>query len=112
MARSDLLADLVRFGANGDVSRFRNVTEAIIAEERKKQHTVLADRLEVLLRRNGSNHNGVVKSVLPSRADDLLREIVPQKELDDLILPPDVDELCHEFISEHHRRELLNSCGW
>lgn len=46
MARADLLTSLVKFGVSGDNARFRKVAEAIIAEERAKQHTVLADTTE------------------------------------------------------------------
>jgi len=38
MARSDLLIALVKAGATGDKKGLRNATEAIIAEERAKQH--------------------------------------------------------------------------
>lgn len=50
MARNDLLIQLVRAGFQGDRATLRTVTEAIIDEERAKQHTVLADRLETILR--------------------------------------------------------------
>ena len=50
MARADLLTDLVKFGTTDDKARFRKVAEAIIAEERAKKHTVLADKLEEALR--------------------------------------------------------------
>lgn len=46
MARADLLTSLVKFGVSGDKARFRKVAETIIAEERAKQHTVLADTTE------------------------------------------------------------------
>ena len=45
MARSDLLVSLVRAGAAGDRREITTAVEAIIAEERAKQHNVLADRL-------------------------------------------------------------------
>ncbi len=45
MARSSLLLDLVRAGARGDQALFRKALEALVAEERAKQHHVLADRL-------------------------------------------------------------------
>ncbi len=49
MARADLLTSLVKFGISGDKSRVRRLTETIIAEERAKHHTVLAEKLEKLL---------------------------------------------------------------
>ncbi|MEY4808802.1 MAG: ATP-dependent zinc metalloprotease FtsH, partial [Cyanobacteriota bacterium] len=45
MARADLLIDIVRAGAEGNQELFRRALEALITEERSKQHQVLADRL-------------------------------------------------------------------
>ncbi|MCP3105478.1 hypothetical protein LZ198_42120 [Myxococcus sp. K15C18031901] len=53
MARADLLLDIVRAGAEGNQELFRKALEALIAEERAKQHNVLADQLAAHLR--GSN---------------------------------------------------------
>jgi len=65
MARADLLASLVKFGVNNDKVKFRQVVQAIIAEERSKQHNVLAEKLEGILRtpsieKNGSNGTQMV----------------------------------------------------
>jgi hypothetical protein len=43
MARADLVIDIVRAGAEGNQERFRRTLEALITEERSKQHHVLAD---------------------------------------------------------------------
>ena len=53
MARADLLLDLVRAGARGDRSLFRKSLEALVTEERAKQHHVLADRLAAHLNAGG-----------------------------------------------------------
>ena len=45
MARSDLLISLVKATSQGDLVTFRRTLEVIIAEERAKQHHILADRL-------------------------------------------------------------------
>jgi len=45
MARADLLLELVRAGGRGEQPLFRKALEALIAEERAKQHHILADRL-------------------------------------------------------------------
>lgn len=45
MPRADLLLELVRAGARGEQPLFRKALEALIAEERAKQHHILADRL-------------------------------------------------------------------
>jgi hypothetical protein len=38
MARADLLIDIVRAGAEGNQELFRRALEALITEERSKQH--------------------------------------------------------------------------
>ncbi|KAA2301460.1 AAA family ATPase, partial [Clostridioides difficile] len=50
MARSDLLINLVTAGSTGDTKLFQRTVEALIAEERGKQHHILAERLEESLK--------------------------------------------------------------
>ncbi|OIO67962.1 MAG: AAA family ATPase [Zetaproteobacteria bacterium CG12_big_fil_rev_8_21_14_0_65_54_13] len=113
MARADLLTSLVKFGVSGDKPRFRKVAEAIIAEERAKHHTVLADKLGKLLQYSESEQkpvgNGAPAQLSTHRIDNLLYEISPQKRLDDLILPDEVGQICRELVQEHHRADLLRS---
>jgi len=111
MARADLLTDLVRFGMTGDKSRFRKVVEAIIAEERAKKHTVLANALEDLLRAMPADRpapNGGT-AILEQKVSHLLHEVLPERSFDDLILPAEVREISQEVVQEHHRLELLRS---
>lgn len=110
MARSDLLISLVKAGKQSPDPRFRSTVEAIIAEERAKQHTSLADQLATALR------NGVTPSTpqLPSTSTvvgDLLYEISPERSIDDLVLPRLVRDECLLLLEEHHRGELLRSYG-
>lgn len=110
MARADLLTDLVRLGMTGDKAKFRKVVEAIIAEERAKKHTVLANKLEELLRSVPANKpvsNG--NAVLDQRVTNLLQEIMPERTFNDLILPKEVREISQEVVQEHHRVDLLRS---
>ena len=46
MARADLILDLIKNSYNGNKYQFKKVVEAMIAEERSKQHTLLADKLQ------------------------------------------------------------------
>ncbi|MCC6553915.1 MAG: AAA family ATPase [Polyangiaceae bacterium] len=111
MARSDLLLNLVRAGSHGDRTLFRRTVEAIAAEERAKQHHVLADRLVEHLAssvRADRPINGGVPA-FDDRVQGLLFELVPRKTLEDLILPPWVAGACAELVEEQHRRELLRS---
>ncbi len=57
MARGDLLISLVKAGVSGDRAAVRAVVESIIAEEKGKRHTILADRLTRAMQPNGSGMN-------------------------------------------------------
>lgn len=108
MARSDLLINLVQAATRGDQMLLKKTVEALVVEERAKQHHVLAERLAEYLKGNGSlafNSLGAVDG----RVQDLLFEITPNRKLQDLILPEVVQTVCQELIEEHHRRELLRS---
>jgi AAA+ superfamily predicted ATPase len=111
VARSDLLLNLVRAGSQGDRLSFRRTVEAIAAEERSKQHHVLADRLVEQLASNGRTDGPLSGSnpVLDERTQGLLFEVVPRRTLENLILPPTVSAACAEFVEEQHRRDLLRS---
>src|ERR1700679_1864351 len=93
MARSDLLVSLVKAGSSGDRRSFRSAAEAIIAEERSKQHAVLADRLTNAIQPNGNGNGNVMRGGLQAvapelhRGRDFISEVVPRRRLDDLILP-------------------------
>lgn len=110
MARADLLLDIVRAGTRGDQVLFRKALEALIAEERSKQHHVLADRLASHLQQNGSTGHG---PAVPTRrngpAYDLFFEVEPRRRLDDLFLPDVVTSACRELVEEHHRADLLRA---
>lgn len=44
MARADLLCELIKAGLRKDDMTFRRATQAICAEERTKQHEILANK--------------------------------------------------------------------
>ena len=110
MARADLLLDLVRAGARGDQVLFRKALESLIAEERAKQHHILADRLEAHLQISGTN---AFRPQGPNRLSglntDLFYEISPEKRLGDLLLPEVVNAAIRELIEEHNRADLLRA---
>lgn len=114
MARADLLCDIIKYGLNGDNVNFRKAAEAICAEERGKQHSILANRIEEMLRVSNrmpvkepphatiKNGNGEANFVI---------EKIPEKTLDSLLLPKTVVESCRELITEHMRVDILRSHG-
>ncbi|WP_442482171.1 AAA family ATPase [Aeoliella sp. SH292] len=117
MARADLLTDLVSYGMAGDHARFRRTVEALIAEENAKKHTVLAGRLGELLTipqidyPSVDSHVGAVNGnrVIDSKGSSFFFEKLPERKLDELILPADVNKVIREVIREHYRVDLLRS---
>ena len=108
MARSDLLVSLVRAGASGDSKELAIAVEAIIAEERAKQHNVLADRLARALRCNGRQAGYAVPESV-NRARSYVLEAMPRKRLDDLFLPDLCERACRDLIEEQRHAALLRS---
>jgi len=110
VARSDLLLTLVDAGLRGDSIVFRRAVEAVISEERQKQHNVLADRLSSRLA--NSNGNGNHRQLLPvatvAERPGVL-ELTPSRRLADLVLPPAVYRSSVELIEEHQREGLLRA---
>ena len=110
VARSDLLVSLVQAGASGDSKELATTVEAIIAEERAKQHNILADRLLRALRSHGrGRRTGYLAAEAGARARDYMLEAVPQKRLEDLVLPELCERACRQLIEEQQRASLLRS---
>ena len=107
MARSDLLLTLVKAGVQGDRNLFQRTVEAIIAEERGKQHNVLAEQLEAAVRNNG-RLPVVQPSVIPVQVS-LFHETPPVRTFKDLVLLSHVRQACQELVEEHNRADLLRS---
>jgi AAA+ superfamily predicted ATPase len=112
MARSDLLVNLVKSSASGDQRAFEKIVEAIIAEERAKQHNVLADRLTQAVRPNGGNARPLTRvSESVARHREFIAEIVPRRQLEDLVLPETVKRAACELIEEQQRADILRAHG-
>jgi ATPase family protein associated with various cellular activities (AAA) len=111
LARSDLLVSLAKAGSRSDPAGFRRALEAIVAEERAKQHHVLADRLAEYLTDPGSN--GYVKASPGSEeaVSQYVHVVQPERELDELVLSTFVRTELDGLIEEQHRRELLRAHG-
>lgn len=112
MARSDLLINLVKSSASGDKHGFQKAVEAIIAEERAKQHNILADRLTRAFQTNG----GISRAVTPvndstARSREFIAEITPKRQLEDLILSDTVKLAVEQLIEEQQRADLLRAHG-
>lgn len=111
MARADLLLALVQSGAGGDDLAFRRATEALIAEEKNKNHGVLASQLTAALSKRRAAPSNVTSMARNESTAGLLHEREPERRISDLVLPPDIRKAVHELVEEHHRRDLLRSHG-
>jgi SpoVK/Ycf46/Vps4 family AAA+-type ATPase len=114
MARADLLCDIIKYGLSSDSVNFRKAAETICAEERAKQHSVLANRIEEMLRIT----NRMPSKEIPSSSlrngngeGNLVIEKIPDRKLDDLFLPKTVFRNCNDLVGEHMRADILRSYG-
>lgn len=110
MARADIIVSIIKASVAGDSEAFRRAVEVLVAEERAKKHTVLADRLAGIL----NNHQAMHKRQAPinqNGARDLVFEVVPKKTIEELVLDDEVVSLYNELIEEHQRADILKSYG-
>ena len=110
MTRADLLIDLVEAERRGNRQRFRALVEAIIAEERAKQHHLVADRLAQLITTVGSP-DLLARDETSSAVNGLVLDVVPERRLESVQLKPIVRTAIEELIEEHRRVDLLRSYG-
>lgn len=110
MARADILLSIVKSAIGNDKLSLRKSIEALAADERAKNHRILADRLIELLSLQGDQSNKTVPFI-QNGTRDLVYEVIPEKRFSDLVLDQDVLEICQELVEEHHRADLLGSYG-
>lgn len=115
MARADLLCDLIKSGISGESLSFRKAAEAICAEERAKQHEILAKRIEDILKTSSShmrrNDPPSQSFSINGNGVNLFHEVVPERRLDQLFLSDIVRQSCNEIVEEQMRADLLRSYG-
>ena len=117
MARADLLKKLFSSFNNDDRELFIKTAHEIIADERKKNHSILADDLEMVL--NGAKKQyrssmPTMKTVVAQNTDKearLVEIVYPDKYLDDVILPQEKVLQLEEVIREFQNWDILISNG-
>lgn len=119
MANGKLLRQLIKSGVQGDPMGFRAASEAVIKEEREKNHHLLANDLERMLYgelatvRHGARKLHVVTS-LPTNKDNglaLLEERAVVREEKDIVLSDITQSALDEILMEHNRADVLRSFG-
>lgn len=118
MASGKILRQLVKAGAIGDTSAFRQASEAIIREERQKQHHLLANDLEQIL--YGGSHRPISTAtrglseripVDQERGLPLLSLRDPARGMEEVVLSEENQQVIEDILEQHHRADVLRSYG-
>lgn len=111
MARSELLRRLFLSYAHGDDASFHVAARALIAEERRQNHRVLAAELEhaLLSDRKPGAATPLPLRPIPKGRDErpLVRVVKPERELAELVLGPATRTAIEEVIRENLGRSTL-----
>lgn len=117
MARADLLKKLFSSFKNDDKELFIKTAHEIIADERKKNHSILADDLEMVLNdanKKYGNSMSTIKPTISQNADvssRLVEIMYPDKYFEDVILPDEKVSQLEEVIREFQNWDVLMSNG-
>jgi len=118
MANGKILRQLVKAGAAGDKDAFRQASEAIIREERQKQHHLLANDLEKIL--YGGTHTAQKTATrglagrVPldhERGLPLLTLRDPTRSLEEVVHSADNLETLEDILEQQRRGDVLRSYG-
>lgn len=119
MASGKILRQIIKSGIRGDLAAFRVASEAVIKEEREKNHHLLANDLERLLYGDQANFGPSARklsiiSEMPANKDNglvLLEERPSVREEKDIILSDTTQSVIDEILIEHNRADVLLSYG-
>ena len=119
MASGKILRQIIKSGIRGDLAAFRVASEAVIKEEREKNHHLLANDLERLLYGDQANFGPSARklsivSEIPANKDNglvLLEERPSVREEKDIILSDTTQSVIDEILIEHNRADVLLSYG-
>ncbi len=119
MASGKILRQLVKAGVVGDATAFRHASEAVIQEERQKQHHLLANDLERLLYADHASMTPATRKLhlaatLPTNKDNglvLLEERPALREEKDIVLSDSTRSALQEILLEHNHEDTLRSFG-
>jgi len=115
MPSGRLLRQLIKSGAEGNVDSFKELSQQVIAEERQKQHHLLANDLERIL--YGQYRAGQLQVVPKGAPTDresgvpLLSSRAPARGLSDVVLADETKSLLETILLEHNRSDVLTSYG-
>lgn len=117
-ASGKILRQLIQAGTQGDTESFRRASEAIIEQERQKQHHLLANDLERIL--YGSSKKAAIsniRSLLPAVPEDKERGLPlldirqAHRSIEEVILSKENLQIIEELLEQQRRADLLRSYG-
>lgn len=119
MASGKLLRQLIKSGVRGDAAGFRSASEAVIREEREKNHHMLANDLERLLYGSQPDAHPAARKLhalvaAPANKDSglpLLEERPVFRDHKDIVLADAAQSALDDILTEHNRADLLRSYG-
>jgi SpoVK/Ycf46/Vps4 family AAA+-type ATPase len=109
MARADLILNLVDAASRSDTLMVKHTVEALAAEERAKNHHVLADQLVARIEQKPSGP--MIQRLAPAASTDLWYERSPRIRLQDLVLGARLHASITQIVEEQHRSEILRAHG-
>lgn len=118
MASGKILRQIIKAGSAGDANAFRQASEAIIREERQKQHHLLANDLEQILYGHAKPlSSSALSRLMPAIPTDkerglpLLDVRQPQRSLEELVTSRAGQAAIEELLEEHRRQDVLHTYG-
>ncbi|MCA8838275.1 MAG: AAA family ATPase, partial [Proteobacteria bacterium] len=115
MARAELLISLVKAGMRVDRNAVRAAAETIIADEKSKQHNILADRIARALQTtkaiDGSRPSAQFLHQPNDKGRQALAEVTAKHRLDDLALNPQTRSNSDSLVEEQRQATHLKSNG-
>jgi SpoVK/Ycf46/Vps4 family AAA+-type ATPase len=116
VARSDLIKQLLRSYTAGDDHAFRSTAGAIVEDERRKRHDLLASELEAILDEPGPGRRPLQISSLrplPKGRDDLdlLDIIQPRVSLAQVVLDAPTTAVIDGLLDEFRHRAAMHAHG-
>lgn len=117
--KADLVQRLFRAIGERDLESVERLCRSVVAEERRKGHNDLAQRLEKLLQEPRKSEwpdehksSGGTMGTLPNRVWNEFYTLVPREALrHHMVLPPEVEGRLQRIEKEYKRRELLCTYG-
>lgn len=117
MARADLIKKLFSSYVQENKESFLKIANEIIADERQKNHGILADELQMILFNEGFSFKrsfNLAKPFIPKDVDkdvSLIEIVYPDKYFTDLVAPQSQLSSLEEIVQEFRNWEVLMSNG-